>query len=272
MKHVALLILLCGAGLLPVAAVAGELDLTGALSSLSSPGEIYGPWQSLSGTYRWQTGPDTPSVTLVTRSDDDRLAPTHGDGIVIDDYHDWNPRVFTYVAAGTAAGNLLPTRSLYAEGDRKFGHALDTVMGAGLGVVVNPNGVVQRYINVGPSFYAANFNVTLRYLQTFTTGRVGTGTAIATIQAGQTGKTISTLTLLGGDQPPNGVVAPAQTAAFGQRAVLASFGIKHWTGPNGGYTLGIEVERLNDRASGNTLYARRGLDIGVFRNIGPALP
>jgi len=54
--------------------------------------------------------------------------------------------------------------------------------------VVNPNGLVQRYVNLGPTFYWNNFNVTLRYLQTFTSGRVGAGTGIATIQSGQTGK------------------------------------------------------------------------------------
>jgi YaiO family outer membrane protein len=260
------------AACLPCAAAAGELDVTGSLSGFSSPGNVYGPWRTLSTTYRWNTGPDTPSVTFVTRADGDRLAPTHGSGFTVDDYHDWNPRFFTYAAIGTASGNVLPTRNFYAEGDEKFGHELNTVMGAGAGIVVNPNGVVQRYVNVGPAFYASGFNVTLRYLQTFTGGRTGTGTGIATIAAGQTGKTISTLTLLAGDQPPNGVVTASQTAAFGQRAAFAGLGVKHWTSARGGWTAGLEIERLNDRLSGTTLYARRGIDIGLFRNIGPPLP
>jgi YaiO family outer membrane protein len=257
---------------LPVAAGAGELDLTGDLSSFTSPGSIYGPWQTLTGTYRWVAGPDTPGVTLVTRSDDDRLAPTHSDGTVVDDYHTWSERFFTYAAVGLAAGDVLPNRSFYVEGDEKVGRSLTTVLGGGIGVVVNPNGPVQRYINVGPTFYAPNFNVTLRYLQTFTTGRTGDGTLLATVQAGQTGKTISTLTLLAGDQPPNGIAEPAQTAVFGQRTVLAGITVKHWLGPKGGIIAGVDIERLNDRMSGDTLYVRRGVEFGVFRNIGPALP
>ncbi len=257
--------------LAPAWASAGELDVTDSLSGFSSPGNVYGPWNAVSTTYRWNTGPDTPSFTFVTRADADRLAPTHGEGATIDDYHDWSPRFFTYAALGSASGNVLPTRNGYIEGDEKFGHDLATVFGGGLGIVVNPNHVVQRYINLGPTFYAAHFNVTVRYLQTFTAGRTATGTAIATMQAGDTGKTISTLTLLAGDQPPNGIVAPAQTAAFGQRALFAGFGVKHWVSPRGGWTAGLELERLNDRLSGGTLYDRRGIDIGIFRVIGQPL-
>jgi YaiO family outer membrane protein len=257
---------------LPAAVRAGELDLTGDLSSFTSPGNLNGPWQTLTGTYRWEAGADTPGVALVTRSDDDRLAPTHSDGAVFDDYHTWSTRFFTYAAVGLSAGNILPNRSFYVEGDEKVGHNLTTVLGGGIGVVVNPNGPVQRYINVGPTFYAANFNVTLRYLQTFTTGRTGDGTVLATFQTGQTGKTISTLTLLAGDQPPNGIADSSQPIAFGQRTVLAGLNVKHWIGTKGGIIAGVDIERLNDRMSGNTLYVRRGVELGVFRNIGPALP
>jgi YaiO family outer membrane protein len=258
--------------LFPHAARAGELDVTGDLSTFASPGDVNGPWHSLTGTYRWVTGADTPSVTLVTRSDADRLAPTHSDGTVVDDYHTWSPRFFTYAAFGAAAGNVLPTRNFYFEGDQKLGRSLTTVIGGGVGVVVNPDGVIQRYINVGPTVYTPSFNVTLRYLQTFTTGRTAAGTGIMTFQTGNTGKTIATLTLVAGSQPPNGLAAFDQTAAIGQRVVSAGIGIKHWIGPSGGILAGFDLERLNDRMSGSVLYARRGITLGFFHNIGPALP
>jgi YaiO family outer membrane protein len=265
-------VLLFALALLPLAARAGELDLTGDLSGFSSPGSVYGPWDTLTGTYRWVAGPDTPSVTLVTRADHDILAPTHSDGTVLDDYHTWSPRFFTYAALGLSAGTVLPNRSIYVEGDEKIGRSMTTVLGGGLGIVVNPNGVVQRYLNVGPTFYASNFNVTLRYLQTFTTSRVGSGTGILTFQTGQTGKTISTLTLVAGNQPPNGLAEPSQLAAFGQRTVSAGIAVKHWIGPNGGILAGVEVARLNDQMSGDLLYVQRGITFGIFHNIGPALP
>jgi len=264
--------LLFALALLPLAARAGELDLTGDLSGFTSPGSVYGPWDTLTATYRWVTGPDTPSVTLVTRADHDYLGPTNSNGTVLDDYHTWSQRFFTYAALGLAAGTVLPNRSIYVEGDGKFGRNLTTVFGAGIGVVVNPNGVVQRYINFGPTFYETNFSVTLRYVQTLTTSRVGAGTGILTFQTGHTGKTISTLTLLAGSQPPNGIADPTQVAAFGQRTVYAGFEVKHWTGPKGGILAGVQMSRLNDQLSGNQLYLQRGITLGIFRDIGPPLP
>jgi YaiO family outer membrane protein len=272
LKRLTLVLVTLALALLPHSARAGELDLTGDWSGFSSPGNIYGPWDTWTGTYRWVAGPDTPSVTLVTRDDHDILAPTHSDGTVLDDYHTWSPRFFTYAALGLSAGTVLPNRSFYVEGDEKVGRNLTTVLGGGLGVVVNPNGVVQRYLNVGPTFYANNFNVTLRYLQTFTTSRTGAGTGILTFQAGQTGKTIATLTLLAGDEPPNGLAVPSQPAVFGERAVSVGLEVKHWIGLKGGILAGVGVARLNDQMSGNTIYAQRGVTLGIFRNIGPALP
>ncbi len=272
MKRLISALVLFALALLPLAARAGELDLNGDLSTFTSPGDIYGPWHTLTGTFRWVTGADTPSVTAVTRVDSDRLNPTHSNGLVGDDYHTWSPKFFTYAAVGVAAGDVLPTQNFYLEGDQKFGRDLATVIGAGFGVVVNPNGLIQRYINVGPTYYAKNFNVTLRYLQTFTTGRTGTGTGIMTFQTGQTGKTISTLTLLAGDQPPNGIATPNQIAQFGQRTALAGLDVKHWTGPHAGFTAGFALERLNDRTSGDLIYLRRGFTIGIFHDIGPSLP
>jgi YaiO family outer membrane protein len=271
-KRLVLIFVAFALTLLPHVARAGELDLTGDLSGFTSPGNIYGPWDTLTGTYRWVAGADTPSVTLVTRADHDVLAPTHSDGTVIDDYHTWSPRFFTYAALGLSAGTVLPNRSFYVEGDEKVGRNLTTVLGGGLGVVVNPNGVVQRYLNVGPTFYANNFNVTLRYLQTFTTSRTGTGTGLLTFQSGQTGKTIATLNLVAGDQPPNGLAEPSLFAAFGQRTVSDGLEIKHWTSPQGGILAGVVVARLNDQLSGDLLYVQRGVTLGIFRNIGPALP
>ena len=273
MKSFVLTLLAVALALLPVTARAGELDLTGDWSGFSSPDDVYGPWRSLTGLFRWQASlKDTPSVSLVTRVDDDRLAPTNSNGIVLDDYHDFSSRFFGYAAVGLAAGTVLPTRSFYVEGDGKFGRSLQLVWGTGAGVVVNPNGVIQRYINFGPTYYGTGFNVGFRYLQTLTIGRTGTGTGILTVQAGQTGRTITTLTLLAGSQPPNGVATPAESVEFGQRTVYAGLGVKHWIGPKGGILAGVAFSRLSDQLTGNGLYAQREFSIGLFHNIGPALP
>lgn len=252
----------------PVAARAGELDLTGSLSDFSSPSGV-GPWRFVTLTDSEVTGADKPSIALVDRSDDDTGAAGHSLGVVLDDYHDWSSRFFTYAAAGTSSGTVLPTRTAYIEGDIKTGRSLATVWGAGAGVVVNPDGTVQRYVNAGPTWYHNNVNVTLRWLPTFTTGRTGSSSGLLTIQDGAAGETVGTLTLLGGNEPPYGVVSAATAFETGQRVLFGGLDVKHWVNPREGFHVGIELERLSDAASGNLLYVRRGLNVGVFRATGP---
>jgi YaiO family outer membrane protein len=250
------------------AAYAGELDLTGSLSSFTSSTGI-GPWSNVTLTDRETLAKDTPALALVDQADRDAVAPTHGLGFVLDDYHIWSPRFFTYAAFGMASGSALATRNGYLEGDLKFGPALATVIGVGAGSVVNPDGTVQNYLNVGPTWYYKNMNVTLRWLPSFTSGRAGASTGILTLANGATGTTVGTLTLLGGSEPPYGVVSISAPFGIGQRALFAGFDVKHWVNPKEGYHVGIEFEHLSDGTTGNLLYVRRALNVGVFREVGP---
>lgn len=256
----------------PLPARAGEFDLTGSLSVFTSPNGV-GPWRSLTLSDRETMGADTPGLALIDRSDDDGAGPGHSLGMVLDDYHTLSSRFFVYAAVGTASGAVLPTRNAFVEGDVKFGPALSTVFGAGAGVVVNPDGTIQRYFNLGPSWYGNNMNVTLRWLPSFTSGRSGASSGLLAFEAGVAGKTVSTLTLLAGNEPPYGLISTTTAFASGQSVLFAGVDVKHWTDPRGGYHGGVEIERLNDRTSGSLLYVRRTLNVGIFREVGrgPAL-
>ena len=258
----ALVVLLCAG-----AARGGELDLTGSLSGFTSSTGV-GPWSNVTLTDRETLAKDTPGLALIDQIDGDAVAPTHSLGFVLDDYHTWSPRFFTYAAFGMASGSALATRNGYLEGDLKFGPALAIVIGAGAGTVVNPDGTVQNYLNVGPSWYYKNMNLTLRWLPSFTRGRAGASTGILTLANGAAGATVSTLTLLGGSEPPYGVVSISSPFGIGQRVLFAGFDVKHWVNPKEGYHVGIEIEHLSDSTTGNLLYVRRAINIGVFREIG----
>jgi YaiO family outer membrane protein len=251
----------------PAAASAGEWDLTGSLSTFTSPDGV-GPWRTLTLSDRESIGADKPGIALVDRSDDDAAGAGHSAGVVLDDYHTWSKRFFTYAAVGTASGSVLPTRNAYLEGDVKFGHALAWVFGGGGGIVVNPDGTIQRYLNAGPTWYGNNINVTVRWLPSFTSGRIGTSSALLTLAAGPVGKTVGTLTLLAGSEPPYGIISTTTLLESPQSVLFAGIDVKHWVNPKGGYHAGIEIERLNDRASGDLLYVRRALNVGIFRQIG----
>ncbi|MGA2396430.1 MAG: YaiO family outer membrane beta-barrel protein [Candidatus Lustribacter sp.] len=253
---------------MPPAARGGELDLTGSLSSFTSSPPL-GPWGNVTLTDRETLTNDTPALILIDQTDGAAVNPTHSLGFVVDDYHTWSPRFFTYAAFGMASGSALATRNGYLEGDMKFGPALATVIGLGAGTVVNPDGTVQNYLNVGPTWYHNNFNATLRWLPSFTSGRAGASTGILTLADGAAGVTVSTLTLLGGSNPPYGLVSPSSPFGIGERVLFAGFDVKHWINPRGGYHVGIEFEHLNDSTTGNLLYVRRAVNVGIFQEIGP---
>jgi hypothetical protein len=80
---------------------------------------------------------------------------------------------------------------------------------------------------------------------------------------------VTTLNLLAGSQPPYGIVSITTPSGAGQRALFGSVDVKHWVNPKGGYHIGIELERLNDNTTGELLYVRRAINVGVFREIGP---
>jgi YaiO family outer membrane protein len=253
----------------PISACAGEWEIIDNASGFTSPGDLYGPWNNITLSDREKIGNDKPGIAIAEQADGDSGGPTHGLEVVLDDYHDWSPKFFTYGAVGISSGNLFPTRSAYLEGDAKLGRLGATVMGFGGGVVVNPNGVVQNYLNMGPSWYHNHFNATLRWLPSFTTGRMGTSTGILTLANGAEGVTVTTLTLLAGNQPPNGVFTTTIPNQIEQRAILGSIDVKHWLNRKGGYEVGAALERLTNSASGNTTYIRRGLSLGVFFEVGP---
>jgi YaiO family outer membrane protein len=268
-RTVAASIILFAMLIAPLAARAGEWEINDTVSGFTSPGNVYGPWNAITLSDREQIGKDKPGISIVDQTDSDSGGPTHGLEVVLDDYHDWSPKFFTYAAVGVSAGNVLPTRSAYLEGDVKFGQLGATVMGFGAGTVVNPNGVVQNYLNLGPSWYHNNFNVTLRWLPSFTSGRMGTSTGILTAANGAEGVTITTLTLLAGDAPPNGVFTTTLPNQIGQRALMAGIDVKHWLSRKGGYDVGVSIGRLTDSTSGNMIYIRRALSLGIFREVGP---
>ncbi len=268
-RNLAVSVLLFAMLIAPIGARAGEWELIDSASGFTSPGNVYGPWNTITLSDREKIGNDKPGIAIVQQSDGDSGGPTHGLETVLDDYHDWSPKFFTYAAVGVSSGNLLPTRSAYLEGDVKFGQLGATVMGFGAGTVVNPNGVVQNYLNLGPTWYHNNMNATLRWLPSFTSGRMGTSTGLLTVANGAEGVSVTTLTLLAGNQPPNGFVVVALPNQVGQRALLGSLDFKHWINRKGGYDVGIAVERLTNSASGNMIYIRRALSLGVFREVGP---
>jgi YaiO family outer membrane protein len=263
---------LCFAFLLAATGIAAadpsEVSLTGVLAGFTSGGNDYGPWRWFELDDRSHFGDDSPGFELVDRGDDDRPLATHGNLLTVDDFHRFSKRFFVYAALGAGSGNVLPTHTAYLEGDYKLGGGLRWVVATGVGVISNPNGTVQRYVNYGPTYYGNNYNVTVRLLPTSQAGYPTTITTLATVQAGSQGHAKSTLTVLDGNQAPSTLIDVFAPPAAGAHAVYASYLYQQWLSPRGGFKIGVQYERLSDLTDSSLIYLERGVTVGVFSEVG----
>jgi len=250
------------------AADPSEVSLTGILAGFTSGGNDYGPWRWFELDDRSHIGADSPGFELIDRGDDDRPLATHGNLLTVDDYHTFSKHFAMYAALGAGAGNVLPTHTAYLEGDYKLGGGLRWVAAAGVGVISNPNGTVQRYVNYGPTYYGNNYNATVRLLPTSQAGYPTTITTLATVQAGRQGQAKSTLIFLDGNQAPSTLIDVFAPPAAGAHAVYVSYLYQKWLSDRGGIKIGVQFERLSDLTDSSLIYLERGITVGVFSEVG----
>ena len=232
-----------------------------------TPGATYGPWRFETLDWRSaQIGRDTPGANLTHRTDHDGANVTHSTQFVADDYHMWTQKFFTYTALGIASGTILPKNSAYLEADTKIGSAW--ILAAGYGVYNNPDGLVQDYLNVGPSYYFPGGNATVRYIPLWTHGQVGAPSYTANLQLGNEGRFVTTLSWQGGVEPEFAVNDPSVANRFANRTTVFDIDFKKWQSPRFGYHLGFDYASQIARSTGENIYTRHGITAGLFFGIG----
>jgi YaiO family outer membrane protein len=234
-----------------------------------SPGAVYGPWQFLTFSGRTIVGPnDKPGFAIVTRADHDSAFPTSGTFFSVDDYHTFSPKLFGYVQLQSSSGTIFPRRGIFAEADPTV--ARNLVFAEGAGELVAYNGLVQRYLNVGPTLYFPHGNVTLRYLPLWTQGQVSASSFLGTLELGDEGRSTWTLTAQNGVEPAFEVNDPFVALSTQERTLVVDLTYRHWVTPRFGYLVAGELGDQHDRFTGAPVYARRGFTLGVFFGVGHA--
>lgn len=246
--------------LLPATAFADpndSVELQNSDAGFTSPGNGVGPWQTRTLTLRIDGTRDSPGAEVINRIDLDPAAPQHSNGMLLDDYHNFTPRFFSYVALSAAAGGILPNRSAYLEGDEKFGNL---VVGAGAATYANPNASILNQLSFGPTYYWPKINATFRYMPGWLNPGGYLGTYLLSVTQGIDQRATTTLTAQLGAQPPFNNPALVGTD---QRAYAATVLYKRWIG-----RLGIEAGgdyAYVMRPSDSTLiYIQRGFILGTF--------
>jgi YaiO family outer membrane protein len=249
----------------------GILTFEDQISSLSSPGDLYGPWNVAKLQYQWQQGNDIPSMTYVNRVDSDKAGPSHSNGLYADDYHTWTDTFYTYAQANVASGNSLPGNSIYLEGDFKFLPDRSLVGGIGGGVLTNPGGATTRWLSVGPTLYTNGPMVyTVRYLPANTDG-IGTSATELVAEYNRVGHDQVTVSYIFGSQPSILAGAPASLALI-QNLNETDILWNHWLTKRFGFVLGGTFGNHYDRATGVNLYNQSALWLGLFVGRAVGLP
>jgi hypothetical protein len=276
----------------------GEVTATTTLDTFSSPGDVYGPWETELLEYQWQAGgKDTPSVTLLNRNDRDRnilgqALTSRSSAVYVDDYHTWSRTIFSYLQLMTSDGTILPNRLIYVEADAKLGRLHNTVFGFGGSAYANPDGSSTRSLSIGPTYYSKSPMVyTVRYLPAAVAGDYagftskgfpvsGTtksyGSAIELIaEYNRLGQDQIIATYLGGHQPGilvGGIgTVPLQFTNI-QRIGELDFSIKHWVHKDFGFILGGSLGTHSQQANGAKIYDLSAITAGIFIGRAVGLP
>ncbi|HTW84126.1 MAG TPA: YaiO family outer membrane beta-barrel protein [Candidatus Sulfotelmatobacter sp.] len=234
-----------------------------------SPGSVFGPWQFLTVAGRTIAGPnDKPGFATVVRADHDSGFPTSGTWYSLDDYHTFSNGLFVYAQLQASSGTIFPRRGAYAEADPTV--LPNFVFAVGGGELVSYAGLVQRYLNVGPTLYFPHGNATLRYLPLWTQGQVSASSLLGTVELGDEGRSTWTLSVQDGVEPAFEVNDPFVAATTQERTFVADLSFRHWITPRFGYVISGELGDQHDRFTGVPVYARRGATVGLFWGFGHA--
>jgi len=243
------------------------IDLAVSTGSLQ-PGAVYGPWQFATLSARSIAGRDKPGISLTTRRDGDAAAPSYGTSLAIDDYHQFSSATFGYASVQASSGSIFPTRGAYAEFDGTLREGL--VLGAGAGIDVEPDGLVQRYVSVGPTVYFPHGNATARYLPLWTQGQVGASSWLANLSLGDEGRSVLSFDLQDGVAPAFSATDPTLASRFADRSFVLGVSLRRWLTPRLGWSAGLETGSERDRATGATAYTRTSVSLGLFVGVGHA--
>jgi hypothetical protein len=142
------------------------------------------------------------------------------------------------------------------------------VLAEGYGALETPTGLSQTYVNVGPQLYFPHGSVTVRFIPLWTQGQAGASSIEGSLQLGDEGKTLTTLTLQNGIVPAYAPTNPLISDTVQDRVFAADLSVKHWIQPRLGFELGVNLSHATDRFSGANVYNSTGATVGVFVGVG----
>ncbi len=240
-----------------------EVDALWTTYGFTSPQNAYGPWNAQELRTRFHLGRNAPGVDLINQNDANAVDPQHGQYVVVDDYYQIHNGFFAYAAVGAGSGNTFPLRSAYGEVDLQVLRSSPLLIGAGADVTSSADGTVQRYFSIGPTYYFNGGDVTLRYLPTASSNNANGASGLFALQLGAESIRSTVLTVQYGNSPPFLARGGALALGTGERAVNVDLTFKRPLRRNLGLIYGLDFAHVVDAASGDAVYIRRGVSLGL---------
>jgi len=246
-----------------------EADLTYYGYWFTSPGSLYGPWSVENFSFRHYDGNGSVGFSVENEATHDRLNPHVGQYVVVDNYHDWSRRFYTYASVGLGTGQPFPSSSLFLEGDIHVDGDAPLLLGVGANATRDISGITEHYLSIGPTYYWPHFNATVRYLPLWASDGSSSAATDVALEYGDEGRSLTDLTVQAGGSllavEQNGVM----TIAPGERSFTVDLEHKQWISERGGYRVGAIYGHLTNRATGAPIYTQQGAVLGVFTSFGP---
>ncbi len=246
-----------------VALAGQEVDLTHTFIGLSSPGNIYGPWDIDDLRYIDSESDQSWVVDLSHRSDHDRLYPTSGTYGDVSYTRDLSDRWYVNGAVGFGTGTPFALSNFHFEGDYKAGADKRLVFSAAADNLNYVNGLHSNDLGVGAAYYWSNVIAQVREYAVTNTNSPTRPSTFASIEVDPSPSQKIIGSLIAGPQYYE-VITPGIPAAFlNTNGYVATLTYQQWVSPHFGVIVGGYLSDYTHFATGTQIASGRGLTVGI---------
>jgi YaiO family outer membrane protein len=255
------------AALLPACAsvaVAGqEVDLTHTFIGLSSPGNVYGPWDIDDLRFIDASPHDSWVIDLSHRSDHDRLFPTSGTYGAVSYTTDLSDRWYANAAAGFGTGFPFATSNFHLEADYKASADRRLVLSAAGDNLNYQNGLHSNDVGVGAAYYWPGVTAQVREYSVSNSNSPARPSTFASLEIDPSSWQKIVASAIAGPQYYE-VITPGIPATFlNTNGYVVTLTYQQWVSNHFGIIVGGYLSNYTQYASGAPIASGRGLTFGL---------
>jgi YaiO family outer membrane protein len=240
-----------------------EVDLTHTFIGLSSPGNVYGPWDIDDLRYIESSLHDSWVIDLSHRSDHDRLFPTSGTYGAISYTRDLSSRWYANAAAGFGSGFPFATSNFHLEADYKATVDQRLVLSAAGDTLNYQNGLHSNDLGIGAAYYWPGVIAQVREYAVTNSNSPTRPSTFASLEIDPSSWQRIVATAIAGPQYYE-VITPGIPASFlNTNGYVVTLTYQQWVSTHFGVIVGGYLSDYTQYTTGAPIASGRGLTVGV---------